>query len=86
MGEDAATFRGGTNYYVIGGGARTASDKVFQHNGPGTVHISGFYAENIGKLYRACGNCSTLVPTPRGRGQRDRPRRRRDRRHQHQLG
>ena len=59
VGEDAATFRGGTNYYVIGGGARTASDKVFQHNGPGTVHISGFYAENIGKLYRACGNCST---------------------------
>ena len=59
VGEDAATFRGGTNYYVIGGGARAASDKVFQHNGPGTVHISGFYAENIGKLYRACGNCST---------------------------
>jgi len=59
VGEDAATFRGGTNYYVIGGGARSASDKVFQHNGPGTVNISGFYAENIGKLYRACGNCST---------------------------
>jgi hypothetical protein len=59
VGEDAATFRGGTNYYVIGGGARSASDKVFQHNGPGTVHISGFYAENIGKVYRACGNCST---------------------------
>jgi hypothetical protein len=59
VGEDAATFRGGTNYYVIGGGARAASDKVFQHNGPGTVNISGFYAENIGKLYRACGNCST---------------------------
>ena len=59
VGEDAATFRGGSNYYVIGGGARRASDKVFQHNGSGTVHISGFYAEDIGKLYRACGNCST---------------------------
>jgi hypothetical protein len=59
VGEDAATFRGGTNYQVIGGGARAASDKVFQHNGSGTVSISGFYAENIGKLYRACGNCSS---------------------------
>jgi hypothetical protein len=59
VGEDAATFLGGTDYYVIGGGARSASDKVFQHNGPGTVHITGFYAENVGKLYRACGNCSS---------------------------
>jgi hypothetical protein len=61
VGEDAATFRqtnGGTSY-VIGGGARSASDKIFQHNGNGTVNISGFYAENAGKLYRACGNCST---------------------------
>jgi hypothetical protein len=23
------------------------------------VHISGFYAEDVGKVYRACGNCST---------------------------
>jgi hypothetical protein len=59
VGEDAATFLGGTDYYVIGGGARSASDKVFQHNGPGTVHITGFYAESVGKLYRACGNCSS---------------------------
>jgi pectate lyase len=62
VGEDAATFLGGSssnNYYVIGGGARHASDKVFQHNGAGTVHISGFYAEDIGKLYRGCGNCTT---------------------------
>jgi hypothetical protein len=59
VGEDAATFLGGSDYYVIGGGARAASDKVFQHNGPGTVHISGFYAENVGKLYRGCGNCTT---------------------------
>lgn len=60
VGEDAATFKG-TNgdSYVIGGGAKSASDKVFQHNGSGTVHISGFYAQSIGKLYRACGNCST---------------------------
>ncbi|WP_033359594.1 pectate lyase, partial [Dactylosporangium aurantiacum] len=48
---------GGTSY-VIGGGARSASDKVFQHNGNGTVNISGFSVENAGKLYRACGNCT----------------------------
>jgi hypothetical protein len=59
VGEDAATFLGGTDYFVVGGGARHASDKVFQHNGPGTVHISGFYVEDAGKLYRACGNCSS---------------------------
>jgi hypothetical protein len=59
VGEDAATFLGGTDYYVTGGGARSGTDKVFQHNGPGTLHISGFYVENSGKLYRACGNCSS---------------------------
>lgn len=60
VGEDAATFRA-TNgdSHVIGGGARNAADKTFQHNGSGTVHISGFYAKNVGKLYRGCGNCST---------------------------
>lgn len=60
VGEDAATFMGtgGGTSYVIGGGARSASDKVFQHNGNGTVNISGFYVENAGKLYRACGNCT----------------------------
>ncbi|WP_240670263.1 pectate lyase [Actinoplanes solisilvae] len=59
VGEDAATFLGGTNYYVVGGGAKSGTDKVFQHNRPGTVHISGFYAQSSGKLYRACGNCSS---------------------------
>ncbi|XTZ18512.1 pectate lyase [Micromonospora echinospora] len=59
VGEDAATFRGGTTYTVDGGGARSASDKVFQHNGSGTVHIRNFRVESSGKLYRACGNCST---------------------------
>ena len=44
---------------MTGGNARSASDKVFQHNGSGTVHISGFYAKTIGKLYRGCGNCTT---------------------------
>jgi hypothetical protein len=60
--EDAATMKGGsgTTMYVKGGSAYNASDKVFQHNGLGsTVQIyGGFYGENIGKLYRSCGNCS----------------------------
>ncbi|GGL05543.1 hypothetical protein Sme01_63480 [Sphaerisporangium melleum] len=59
VGEDAATFLGGNDYYVTGGGAKSATDKVFQHNGPGTVHISNFYVASSGKLYRACGNCSS---------------------------
>lgn len=59
VGEDAATFKGGTTYLVQGGGARSASDKVFQHNGPGTVTIRDFQADTVGKLYRACGNCAT---------------------------
>jgi pectate lyase len=57
--EDAATFKqaSGTSY-VIGGGAFFASDKIFQFNGRGTVNISGFYANDYGKLIRACGDCT----------------------------
>ncbi|WP_212999638.1 pectate lyase [Winogradskya consettensis] len=60
IGEDAATFLGtsGGTSYVIGGGARAGSDKTFQHNGNGTVSISGFYLSGSGKLYRGCGNCT----------------------------
>ncbi|PVG01746.1 pectate lyase [Serendipita vermifera] len=59
--EDAATFKqtgSGDVSYVNGGGAWSASDKIFQHNGAGTVKISNFFANSFGKLYRACGNCS----------------------------
>jgi hypothetical protein len=62
VGEDAATFRGsssGLQSYVRCGGAKSASDKVFQHNGAGTVTISNFTVETFGKLYRSCGNCSS---------------------------
>jgi hypothetical protein len=61
VGEDAATFRGGSSsvFLVDGGGARSASDKVFQHNGGGTLTIQNFQVTNFGKLYRSCGNCST---------------------------
>jgi len=59
--EDAATFKqphSNSTSLVSGGGARNATDKVFQHNGAGTVSVHNFLAHNIGKLYRSCGNCS----------------------------
>jgi hypothetical protein len=62
VGEDAATFKGTSasqTMTVVGGGAMHASDKVFQHNGPGTFIIKNFQATDIGKLYRSCGNCKT---------------------------
>jgi predicted nucleic acid-binding Zn ribbon protein len=63
VGEDAATFRGSGNpsFLVDGGGARSASDKVFQHNGAGTLTIQNFQVSNFGTFYRSCGNCSTQV-------------------------
>ncbi|CAD5219965.1 unnamed protein product [Bursaphelenchus xylophilus] len=59
VGEDAATFLGekGAVYSVTGGGAKKAHDKVFQHNGGGTLTIKNFLGEDMGKLYRSCGNC-----------------------------
>jgi len=62
VGEDAATFKSSSSsakYLVEGGGAKSASDKVFQHNGAGTVTIRNFQVHSAGKLYRACGNCAT---------------------------
>ncbi|KAH7720361.1 pectate lyase [Aphelenchoides avenae] len=77
VGEDAATFKGKSDaakYNVIGGGARKASDKVFQHNGAGTLTIKNFQVEDFGKLYRSCGNCGTqykrtvILDTVRAKG------------------
>ncbi|MFE9450331.1 pectate lyase [Streptomyces sp. NPDC006739] len=62
VGEDAATFLGSSPsnvYTVTGGGAKEASDKVFQFNGAGTLNVSGFAVQNFGKLVRSCGNCKT---------------------------
>ena len=61
VGEDAATFRGGNGatYNVSGGGAKKAADKVFQHNGGGTLNISNFAVQEFKTLYRSCGDCST---------------------------
>lgn len=63
--EDALSIIGGSANSVsnvIGGGAKLANDKIIQHNGPGTVNIEGFYAEDFGKLYRSCGKCKTQYP------------------------
>ncbi|MBT2440262.1 pectate lyase [Streptomyces sp. ISL-36] len=60
VGEDAATFKGTSSsavYTVYGGGARKASDKVFQFNGAGKLVVSKFQASDFGKLVRSCGNC-----------------------------
>ncbi|MFE9911209.1 pectate lyase [Streptomyces clavifer] len=61
VGEDAASFKGkstGSVYTVNGGGARKASDKVFQFNGAGKLVITKFQVADFGKLVRSCGNCS----------------------------
>jgi hypothetical protein len=60
VGEDAATFRGSApslQMVVRCGGAKGAMDKVFQHNGSGTLTIQDFVVQDFGKLYRSCGNC-----------------------------
>jgi len=62
VGEDAATLKGTSPSQVMTidrGGAQKASDKIFQHNGPGTMIIRNFCAQDFGKLYRSCGNCDT---------------------------
>ncbi|WP_406859138.1 pectate lyase [Streptomyces sp. HUAS MG47] len=62
VGEDAATFKGKSAsavYTVHGGGARHASDKVFQFNGAGKLVVTRFQVSDFGKLVRTCGNCST---------------------------
>ncbi|UPK92399.1 hypothetical protein LCI18_003334 [Fusarium solani-melongenae] len=59
--EDAISIdAAGTTTNIIGGGAFHAADKVIQHNGCGAVSIKDvnqFYAEDYGKVYRACGTC-----------------------------
>jgi hypothetical protein len=62
VGEDAATLKGSSSSQTMTidcGGAKAATDKVFQHNGPGTMIIKNFWVSDFGKLYRSCGNCSS---------------------------
>jgi pectate lyase len=61
--EDAFSVKvqdAGATTFIKGGGAFGAEDKVVQHNGAGTVSISGFTVGNFGKLYRSCGNCKSM--------------------------
>ncbi|PQE30894.1 pectate lyase protein [Rutstroemia sp. NJR-2017a WRK4] len=61
--EDAFTIKNqaaGSTTKISGGGAFGAEDKVFQHNGAGTLSISDFTVDTFGKLYRSCGNCKTM--------------------------
>lgn len=67
VGEDAATFKAddpSATMTIDGGSAAAAEDKVFQHNGPGTMIVRNFQVSDFGKLYRSCGNCSSN-PTQR---------------------
>ncbi|KAL1601584.1 hypothetical protein SLS60_006499 [Paraconiothyrium brasiliense] len=62
--EDAFTIKvqeADATTTITGGGASGAEDKVLQHNGGGTLKVSGFTVDNFGKLYRACGNCKESV-------------------------
>jgi len=61
--EDAFTVKeqdAGETTTITGGGAFGADDKVLQHNGGGTISVSGFTVDTFGKLYRSCGNCDTM--------------------------
>jgi pectate lyase len=62
VGEDAATLLGTSatqTMTISGGGAMHAADKVFKHDGAGTILINDFCVVDFAKLYRSCGNCST---------------------------
>lgn len=60
IGEDAATAMGpkGTVMSITCGAAYNGSDKTFQFNGRGELHISRFYVQSSGKLARTCGDCT----------------------------
>ncbi|KXH47551.1 pectate lyase [Colletotrichum nymphaeae SA-01] len=61
--EDAFTIKNqdaGETTTITSGGAFGAEDKVLQHNGAGTLSVSGFTVETFGKLYRSCGNCKSM--------------------------
>ncbi|KAK5172052.1 uncharacterized protein LTR77_003689 [Saxophila tyrrhenica] len=61
--EDAFTIKeqeDGETTTITGGGAFGAEDKVLQHNGGGSLSVTGFTVDNFGKLYRSCGNCDSM--------------------------
>lgn len=61
--EDAFTIKEqdeGAMTTITGGGAFGAEDKVLQHNGGGSLTVTGFTVDDFGKLYRSCGNCDSM--------------------------
>lgn len=59
--EDAVSALGNGDVLIVGGGAQNADDKVVQHNGSGRVTIRDYQVVNVGKVYRACGDCKPSV-------------------------
>jgi hypothetical protein len=60
VGEDAATLDGDSPTQVMTiecAGAMRAADKIFQHNGPGTMILRNIVGDDFSKFYRSCGNC-----------------------------
>ena len=60
VGEDAATLDGTSPTQTMTiecAGAMHAADKIFQHNGPGTMILRHIIADDFSKFYRSCGNC-----------------------------
>lgn len=55
--EDAVSALGKGDVLIVGGGAQDAEDKVIQHNGSGRVTVRDYQVLNVGKVYRACGDC-----------------------------
>nr|QIC04077.1 pectate lyase 2 [Radopholus similis] len=59
LGSSSSQNSSPANKYVIQGGrAQNAADKVFIQQGAGTTYISNFYARNVSKLWRSCGDCN----------------------------
>ncbi|SMQ46255.1 unnamed protein product [Zymoseptoria tritici ST99CH_3D7] len=61
--EDAFTIKkqsASETTKIAGGGAYGATDKVLQHNAAGTLSVSGFTADDFGKLYHSCGHQQQL--------------------------
>ncbi|MFD2357080.1 pectate lyase [Nonomuraea ferruginea] len=89
VGEDAATFRSSSSsaaYLVDGGGAKSASDKVFQHNGAGTLTIRNFQVHSAKQALPGLRQLLHLLPAARGHGRHHRPFHQGAGRDQHQLG
>ena len=91
VGEDAATLKGTSPTQVMtidGGGAQKASDKVFQHNGPGTMIIQQLLRAGLRQALSIVRQLHDAVRAPRAAAERHGGAERHDvrpRRRQHEL-